>query len=316
MTTPRKKIRGQAGESIDENLSAVVEQLCSAQHIFDGPKSVCYEGLPSREVLRGLVERLRSVLFPGFFGPSEITGRSVEYHVGSTLDGVVRTLQQQIQRGFCFICCEGASCADCEQQSLEKTHAFLTRLPEVHRLLMTDVQAHYEGDPAATSPAEAVFCYPGLVAITNYRIAHELQLLEVPLIPRMITEQAHSITGIDIHPGAAIGENFFIDHGTGVVIGETTVIGNNVKIYHGVTLGARSVVKEEANKKRHPTIEDGVTIYPGATILGGETVIGKGSIIGGNVWLLSSVPPYSKVYYQSENLVSRHGDWDSSDYQI
>jgi len=299
VTTPRKKIRGQAGESIDENLSAVVEQLCSAQHIFDGPKSVCYEGLPSREVLRGLVERLRSVLFPGFFGPSEITGRSVEYHVGSTLDGVVRTLQQQIQRGFCFICCEGASCADCEQQSLEKTHAFLTRLPEVHRLLMTDVQAHYEGDPAATSPAEAVFCYPGLVAITNYRIAHELQLLEVPLIPRMITEQAHSITGIDIHPGAAIGENFFIDHGTGVVIGETAVIGNRVRIYQGVTLGAKSFPLDEDGNPikgipRHPIVEDDVIVYSGATILGRVT-LGRGSVIGGNVWLTRSVPPGSQV---------------------
>jgi serine O-acetyltransferase len=175
----------------------------------------------------------------------------------------------------------------------------MARLPEVRRLLATDVQAAYEGDPAATSPDEAIFCYPGMLAITSYRLAHELHLLEVPLLPRIITEHAHSITGVDIHPGATIGEYFFIDHATGVVIGETTVIGNRVRIYQGVTLGAKSFpLDAEGNPikgiPRHPVVEDDVIIYGGATILGRVT-IGKGSVIGGNVWLTRSVPPGSRV---------------------
>ena len=295
----RTEKHGQASDKVDADLNSVVEQLCAANHIFSEPTSTCYEGLPSRAVLLSMVEDLRSVLFPGFFGNSEITGNSVAFHVGAALDRVVRTLRQQIRRGYCFIGREGCSCQDCEGQSLQKTSAFLARLPEVHRLLSTDVQAHYEGDPAATSPAETIFCYPGLVAIMNYRIAHELQLLEVPLIPRMITEQAHSITGIDIHPGAAIGEKFFIDHGTGVVIGETTVIHDRVRIYQGVTLGAKSFPLDEAGNPikgvpRHPIVEDDVIIYSGATILGRVT-LGRGSVIGGNVWLTHSVPPGSEV---------------------
>lgn len=192
---------------------------------------------------------------------------------------------------------------------------FLRRLPAVRALLAEDVEAAFEGDPAARSYAEIVVAYPSIRAIASHRLAHELYRLDVPLIPRIITEHAHSRTGIDIHPGATIGRSFFIDHGTGIVIGETTIIGDNVKIYHGVTLGARAVRKEEGNTKRHPTIEDDVTIYPGATILGGETVIGRGSIIGGNVWLLGSVPPYSRIYYTAEHFVAR-GEPAGIDYQI
>ena len=180
--------------------------------------------------------------------------------------------------------------------------AFVARLPEVKRLVETDVQAAYEGDPAATSPMEVVMAYPGLYAVTIHRLAHELYNLKVPIIPRVMSELAHSKTGIDIHPGATIGERFFIDHGTGVVVGETTVIGKNVKLYQGVTLGAKSFQKDPETGalvkgiKRHPNVEDNVVIYAGATILGGDTTIGHDSEIGGSVWLISSVPPNSRVY--------------------
>ena len=184
----------------------------------------------------------------------------------------------------------------------EIVDAFLSRLPEVRRMLETDAQAAYEGDPAATSRMEVVMAYPGMYAVTVHRLAHELYRLKVPVIPRIMSELAHSKTGIDIHPGATIGERFFIDHGTGVVIGETTVIGRNVKLYQGVTLGALSFPKDEntgmlmKGHKRHPNVEDNVVIYAGATILGGDTVIGHDSEIGGNVWLMESIPPHSRVY--------------------
>ena len=241
-----------------------------------------------------IVEALRTVLFPGYFGPSELTPETVAFHVGSTLDRVQRALREQIRRGFCFACRErrtGVRGPD----GRAAAERFLARLPAVRRLLATDVQAAYEGDPAATSPDEAIFCYPGVLAITNYRLAHELYALGVPLIPRMITEHAHSITGIDIHPGATIGESFFIDHGTGVVIGETCVIGKRVRLYQGVTLGAKSFPLDENGNpikgiERHPIVEDDVIIYSEATILGRVT-IGRGSVIGGNVWLTRSVPP-------------------------
>ncbi len=183
--------------------------------------------------------------------------------------------------------------------------AFRARIPEVRRLLETDIEAAYEGDPAATSRMEVVMAYPGLYAVTVHRLAHELYNLKVPIIPRIMSEHAHSKTGIDIHPGATIGEHFFIDHGTGVVIGETTVIGRNVKLYQGVTLGALSFPKDEKTgmlmkgHKRHPNVEDNVVIYAGATILGGDTTIGHDSEIGGNVWLMDSIPPYSRVYNQT-----------------
>jgi serine O-acetyltransferase len=196
------------------------------------------------------------------------------------------------------------ACEDCGDRSLDLAQAFLARLPEVRRLLATDIQAGFEGDPAATSPDEVLFCYPGLLAITNHRLAHELLKLGVPLLPRMITELAHSQTGIDIHPGAQIGERFFIDHGTGVVIGETCVIGRNVRIYQGVTLGAKSFPLDADGHPvkgvpRHPVVEDDVIVYSNATVLGRIT-LGKGSAIGGNVWLTRSVPPGSIITQANE----------------
>jgi serine O-acetyltransferase len=255
---------------------------------------------PSREVVHEAVELLRTVLFPGYFGPSEFTGESLRYYIGATLDRVLHTLQQQIRRGLGTACeSKDPHCSDCDERSHKIARAFLDTLPEVRKLLATDAQAAYEGDPAATSADEAIFCYPGMLAITNYRLAHQLRKLEVPLIPRMITEHAHSLTGIDIHPGARIGPSFFIDHGTGVVIGETCILGKNVRLYQGVTLGAKSFPLDEQGNPikgidRHPILEDDVIVYSNATILGRVT-IGKGSSIGGNVWLTRSVPPGTSI---------------------
>jgi len=253
--------------------------------------------LPSRNIIIGIMEELRSVLFPGYHGISELSTESIRFHIGASLDRVQRALQEQIQSGLCFSCNKAQDCAKCSARALLLTKKIIKKLPAIQKMLAKDVLAAYEDDPAATSPDETIFCYPGILAITNYRLAHELHLLGVPLIPRIITEHAHSITGIDIHPGATIGESFFIDHGTGVVIGETTIIGQRVRIYQGVTLGAKSLQLDVSGKpvkgiKRHPIIEDDVIIYSGATIIG-RVVIGKGSIIGGNVWLTHSVAPKS-----------------------
>lgn len=257
--------------------------------------------LPSRDSMAAIIEGLRAVLFPGYFGLSELGAHSLRYHIGSQMDWIQRSLAEQVKRGLCFICEkeESGLCHECEKQAKTITRKFLSRLGRIRHLLATDVQAAFEGDPAATSPDEAIFCYPGVQAITNYRLAHELHQLGVPLIPRFITEQAHSQTGIDIHPGARIGESFFIDHGTGVVIGQTCVIGKRVRLYQGVTLGAKSFPKEKGGTlikgiDRHPIVEDDVIIYSGATILGRIT-IGRGTIIGGNVWLTESVPPGSRL---------------------
>lgn len=245
------------------------------------------EPMPSIEKLHDIVRTLRQILFPGYFGNSDVRADNVRYYMGVHVENLKRLLTEQILAGLCFSAPEKASCIK-EAESI--CVQFVERLPQLREILITDVEAAFNGDPAATNRGEVIFCYPAIRAIVNYRIAHELLELGVPLIPRIITEMAHSETGIDIHPGAKIGESFFIDHGTGVVIGETCVIGNNVKIYQGVTLGALSVKKELMNKKRHPTIEDNVTIYAGATILGGDTIIGEGSTIGGNTWVTSSIP--------------------------
>jgi len=257
--------------------------------------------LPSKEATTRILERLFSVFYPGYHGVQHLTHENVSYHVGAVLDDVADDLSEQLYLAFHFGCRNGSGhCEACAGKAEEAVGEFFNRLAGVRRTLVLDVQAAYDGDPAAPNLAEIIFAYPGLVAITTYRIAHELQIAGVPLLPRIMTEHAHSLTGIDIHPGANIGQSFFIDHGTGVVIGETTDIGAGVKIYQGVTLGALSFPKDERGKiirgtKRHPTIEDGVVIYAGATILGGETVIGQGSVIGGNTWVISSVPPRTRV---------------------
>jgi serine O-acetyltransferase len=294
---------------VDADLDAV-EALCAGGDdlLRSGPR--CAEPPPARDAVRAIVEDLRAVIFPGYFGDPEVTPASRRFHAGSLLDRVRRQLSVQIHRGFCFECTEESDVADCEQRARATTAAFLERVPEVRRRLATDVRAAYEGDPAARSPDEAILCYPGLLALTNQRIAHELHLLGVPLLPRMITEFAHGQTGIDIHPGAEIGESFFIDHGTGVVIGETCRIGRGVRLYQGVTLGAKSFPLDDEGRPvkgvlRHPILEDDVIVYAGATILGRVT-IGRGSVIGGNVWLTQDVPPGS-YFVQSR---ARRETWD------
>lgn len=283
-------------------LAPVVDALCVANLDLRRGASA-RRLLPSREALVQVVDQLRSALFPRYFGGSDLSDEGVKYYVGHNLDSALGALHEQVRRGLRLACTHEedalGECQTCCRRACEVTRSFALRLPAVRALLGSDVLAAYEGDPAATSPDEAVFCYPGIEAITHHRVAHELQALGVPLIPRIISELAHSTTGIDIHPGALIGGSFFIDHGTGVVIGETCVIGQRVRLYQGVTLGAKSFPTDEQGRPlkgipRHPIVEDDVIVYAGATILGRVT-IGRGSSIGGNVWLVNSVAPGSRV---------------------
>ncbi|HEY0876586.1 MAG TPA: serine O-acetyltransferase EpsC [Vicinamibacterales bacterium] len=292
-------------------LSPIVEALCrGARELaqFPGGRIV----LPSREGVGRVLDDLRSILFPGYFGTSDLDHESLEYFVGAALARAMRHLEEEIRRGVAFIDRHDyETCAHCGEFAARATKSFLARVPEILDLVHSDVDAAYEGDPALRHRDEAIFAYPGLFAITNQRIAHVLHLLGVPLIPRIITEQAHAKTGIDIHPGAAIGRKFFIDHGTGVVIGETAIVGDRVRLYQGVTLGAKSFPLDARGQPvkgilRHPIVEDDVVIYAGATILGRIT-IGKGSSIGGNVWLTRDVPAGSRVT-QAQVRDERHAD--------
>jgi serine O-acetyltransferase len=288
-------------KGIDEvALAPVVDALCREAAALSALAPEGRVTLPSRESVIAVVEDLRSVLFPGYFGTNDLHDESLHYFVGATLARALGVLEEQIRRGVAFSERHDVeTCSHCAGAASAAARAFLGKLPSVRRQAASDVEAAYEGDPALKSRDEAIYAYPGIFAVTNQRIAHELFMLGVPLIPRIITEHAHAITGIDIHPGARIGDRFFIDHGTGVVIGETAVIGNRVRIYQGVTLGAKSFPLDEHGKPikgidRHPIVEDDVVIYAGATILGRIT-IGKGSSIGGNVWVTTSVPPNSRV---------------------
>ena len=256
---------------------------------------------PEADVVVQLLEKLRRILFPGYFREKNYRMYHVEANLSLLTEDVLYNLAKQLGRIY-----EGQG----EEPEAAMRHAqgvglaFLREIPRVRAMLQTDLQAAFDGDPAAGSMAEILFAYPGMFAVFVYRLAHVLYTLEVPMLPRMMTEHAHSLTGIDIHPGATIGEYFFIDHGTGVVIGETTVIGNRVKLYQGVTLGALSTRggQKLRGKRRHPTIEDDVTIYAGASVLGGETVIGQGSVIGSNVFITKSVPPCTTVTIKSQEL--------------
>ncbi len=259
--------------------------------------------LPNRARAIEIIELMRRIVFPGFFDEQRLTTQTIATHLAELLEQVKRPLFQQINEALRYEqnrvggAGQGDDCDDCERQAEQSTDAFLNTIPEIRRLLATDVQAAYDGDPAAVNTDETIFCYPGLDAIFIYRVAHELYKLNVPLLPRIMTEYAHNETGIDIHPGAAIGESFFIDHGTGVVIGETTQIGRHVQIYQGVTLGALAPKDGDKwrGRKRHPTIGNDVVIYPNATILGGETVVGDGCVINGLVFLVESVAPNHTV---------------------
>jgi serine O-acetyltransferase len=264
--------------------------------------------LPSRDAIVQTIEDLYELLYPGFGRRQNLHMWNVEYHAGALLVNLHDALTEQISRALKHDCeRHGAGRNDFEQLGQQKAVEFLELLPELRRSLADDAQASFDGDPAAANMTEVVFCYPGIYAVTIYRLAHELLKLGVPLIPRMMTEHAHSRTGIDIHPGATIGRRFFIDHGTGVVVGETCDIGADVKLYQGVTLGALSFPKDESGnmirgKKRHPTLKDGVVVYANATILGGETVVGENTVIGSSVWLTSSVGPNMVVTLEKPNL--------------
>ena len=255
--------------------------------------------LPSRETLHSILERLFAVLFPAHFGRPDLSEEGIDYFVGHTLDTTLRQLYPQVQRELQFDDQGADQPADHRGRAFEITRDFAKRLPTVRAMLEKDIHAAFEGDPAAKSIEEVRFCYPGINAITHHRIAHELYKLGTPLLARIIAELAHSETGIDVHPGAEIGESFFIDHGTGVVIGETTIIGDHVRLYQAVTLGAKRFPADEDGTlvkgiARHPIVEDDVVIYAGATILGRVT-IGHGSTIGGNVWITRDVPPGTNV---------------------
>ncbi len=295
---------------IVENVYKSYEQTPSTRNIGESP-------LPSKEVIIEILELMREILFPGYYGNTGLCWENVRYFIGSKLDQLFTSLSSEISKSFRHECKEtGHICIDCIDRASHKCMDFLNKIPYIREMLIDDVQAAYDGDPAAKSLDEIIFSYPGITAITIYRIAHELHIQGIPLIPRIMTEYAHSITGIDIHPGAKIGRSFFIDHGTGVVIGETCEIGDRVKLYQGVTLGALSFPKDDTGalirgRKRHPTIEDDVTIYAGATILGGDTVIGKGSVIGGNVWLVQSIPPGTKVTIEAPQLRFKMNDTKS-----
>ncbi len=293
-----------------DRLRAITQEVVSTYGAYRVPANHIdpERRLPSRQVVVRILENLFAVLYPGFYGVQHLTRENVEYHVGALLDDIAADLYEQVYLAYQFEDEDegigrasngggGDAIAKLAEEAVER---FFKRLPEVRRLLVLDVEASMDGDPAARSYAEIIFSYPGFEAITVQRLAHELWEIGVPLLARIMTEYAHSKTGIDIHPGASIGESFFIDHGTGVVIGETTHIGNNVKIYQGVTLGAISFPKDARGRllrgyKRHPTLRDNVVVYAGATILGGETVIGEGAMIGGNTWVIESVAPGEKV---------------------
>ncbi len=291
-----------------EEIPAVVDQLvssCSRNDCFDhvGP-----EPIPSREAVIDILHTASHILYPGYFIRTRLDQVNVGYYFGQEVTSLFEALSEQLMLAIRHDCIRhNQECTNCDERGQRAAIDFLRGMPQLRVLLASDILAAHEGDPAAKSFDEIIFSYPGLFAITVYRIANQLHHQGIPLIPRIMTEYAHGKTGIDIHPGALIGESFFIDHGTGVVIGETTIIGKRVRIYQGVTLGALSLSREEVeslrNQKRHPTIEDDVIIYANATVLGGKTVIGTRSVIGGNVWITESVPPDTEVFLKKPELV-------------
>ncbi len=274
--------------------------------------------MPDRDSIIDIIDDVKNVMFPGYFRSENVAGDFAQYYTGQQIAHIYNNLKAQIAKAFSYRNTEALSQEEIAARAENISNHFISKLPEVQRVLMTDVQAGFDGDPAAQSMEDIIFSYPGLFAIFVYRIAHILYCQKVPFIPRMMTEYAHGLTGIDINSGATIGEYFFIDHGTGIVIGETCIIGNNVKLYQGVTLGALSTRSGQqlAGVKRHPTIENNVTIYSGASILGGDTIIGEESIIGGNCFVTASVPPRTKVTLKEPELIFKgpktttQGNWE------
>lgn len=290
------------------DLSSLVEAIVSSYRAEPRTRHIDTGILPNHEAVIEALGMLRELLFPGYFGRQNLASASLVYHVGDLVFAIRENLQRQLRNAIVHHCTRNCEPVDqVEEQALAITDDFLATIPQLRAMLATDAEAAFQGDPAAGHIDEIIFCYPGFMAVTIFRIAHELHVRGVPLIPRIMTEHAHSITGIDIHPGATIGEYFFIDHGTGVVIGETTVIGKRVKIYQGVTLGALSTRGGQRLRgvQRHPTLEDEVTVYSGASILGGDTVVGTGAVISSNVFVTKSVPPHTRVTVKNPELQYR-----------
>ena len=303
------------------NIDEIIKNAAStlAVNRFAEENFPCYESctLPNREMIIHVLSDIQKAIFPGYFDGEVLTDSSAEYYEGYLLTEIYRKLKPQIEIAL-RLPSSNTSFENTERRAEEVCMKLISELPEIRRLLMNDVEAGFNGDPAAQSRAEIIVSYPGLLAIFVYRIAHILYVENVPLIPRIMTEYAHGKTGIDINSGATIGEYFFIDHGTGVVIGETTVIGNYVKLYQGVTLGALSTRsgQELSGVKRHPTICDHVTIYANSTVLGGETVIGNGVIIGGNAFITKSIPDYTKIVVKSPEMIFKNPKISSGKWEI
>lgn len=297
----------------ETELHAITERLLDTYTECSRLNHLGHQPLPSRAGIADIVRNLVEVLYPGYGQKQILHAGNIGYHVGGMIDTLHDQLTEQIGRALRHELCDQCPQADFQALAQQKTIELLRRLPAIRKTLERDVEAAYRGDPAAHSHHEIIFCYPGLEAVTIYRVAHELHTLAVPYIPRMMTELAHLRTGIDIHPGARIGPGFFIDHGTGVVIGETCDIGEGVKLYQGVTLGALSFAREASGEltrgayKRHPTLKDGVVVYANATILGGTTVVGERCVIGSNVWLTESVPPDTTVLLEVPRLKLKDG---------
>lgn len=284
-----------------KTLDLLIEKIVDSYNSFGGVNLSEINAFPNSETVVTALKDLQALIFPGFKTAENINQHTLRFLTGEKINRVVSILTKETQKALLYLR-KSAENSHCFALAEQTVLSLIEEIPELRRKIILDAQAALEGDPAARSFEEIILSYPGLEAIMVYRIANFLHKNGVPLIPRIMSEYIHGKTGIDIHPGATIGESFFIDHGTGIVIGESCVIGNNVKLYQGVTLGAISVKKSLSNKKRHPTIEDNVTIYAGATILGGDTIIGKGSIVGGNVWLTESVPENSTTIAKQETV--------------
>jgi serine O-acetyltransferase len=293
----------------ETDLQKLVDKIVKSYETFGGMDHLEGKDLPSKKVVIEVLEDLFTILFPGYLGKEGITRANIKYSLGSTLTSIYTRLTSEVEKSLKYICRKITECPHdvCQKRAQVVVKELLEEIPDIREVLSGDIEAAYNGDPAAVSTEEVILSYPCVLAITTYRIAHELYLRGIPLIPRIMSEHMHSLAGIDIHPGAKIGKNFFIDHGTGVVIGETAEIGDNVKLYQGVTLGALSFPKDEKGqvikgRKRHPTVGNNVVIYSGATLLGADAVVGDNVVIGGNVWVTSPVASGTKITIARPNL--------------
>ncbi len=303
MSEQRKALPG----AINDIMKSLEDDACFA-HIGDEP-------IHFSTSVKEMIDLFREILFPGYFSKEKVDSANLPYHMGQAISHLYDILSEQVIHVLRHDCLRyDLACSECEPRGNDVALKVIQAIPDMRRCLAEDVKGVFDGDPAAKSHDEVIFSYPGLYAITVYRIANILHTLKVPQLPRIMSEYAHSLTGIDIHPGATIGKRFVIDHGTGIVIGETSVIGDNVRIYQNVTIGALSLPPDAGEKlrwaKRHPTIEDDVIVYSGATILGGDTVIGARSVVGGNVWLTQSIPPDTKVFIENPRLIIKNQEND------